>query len=75
MSNKIPTPVASPFAENYRREALSLRTAAELVRDKGLSDQLLWIAEQYEAAAASSEPTLGRKLQTTLDLDLPEAAD
>ena len=75
MSNKIPTPVASLIPENYRREALSLRTAAELVRDKRLSDQLLWIAEQYEAAAVSSEPTLGRKLQTTLDLDLPDAAD
>jgi hypothetical protein len=42
-------------AEKYRREAMTLRQAAEVVRDPGLRDQLLSIAEQYEALAAGIE--------------------
>ena len=54
---------------------MSLREAAEIVRDRRLAKQLLSIADQYEAAADSIELTLGRNLQAALDLDLPEAAD
>ncbi len=42
-------------AEKYRREAMSLRQAAEIVRDPKLRNQLLSIAEQYEALAAAIE--------------------
>jgi hypothetical protein len=44
-----------PKAEKYRSEAMTLRQAAEVVRDPGLRDQLLSIAEQYEALAAAIE--------------------
>jgi hypothetical protein len=35
----------------YRREAADLRRAAEVVRDESLREQLLSIAQQYEALA------------------------
>jgi hypothetical protein len=35
----------------YRREAADLRRAAEIVRDESLREQLLSIAQQYEALA------------------------
>lgn len=38
-------------ADPYRREAEQLRDAAKLVRDEGLREQLLSIAEQYETVA------------------------
>jgi hypothetical protein len=45
-------------ADKYRREAMSLRQAAEIVRDAGLRGQLLSIAEQYETLAARIEREL-----------------
>jgi hypothetical protein len=45
-------------AEKYRREAMSLRQAAAIVRDPGLRDQLLSIAEQYEVMVAGTDREL-----------------
>ena len=42
-------------ADQYRREAEQLRVAAQVVRDEGLREQLLSIAEQYERLAAGTE--------------------
>jgi hypothetical protein len=42
-------------AEKYRREAISLRQAAEIVQDPRLRNQLLSIAERYDALAAGIE--------------------
>src|SRR5260370_40037469 len=42
-------------AIRYRHEAAELRGASEIVRDPRLREQLLDIARQYEAAAASIE--------------------
>jgi hypothetical protein len=48
-------------ADQYRREAEQLRVAAQVVRDEGLREQLLSIAEQYEAMARriESQPAAG----------------
>ena len=75
MCRQTPIPAAPTTAVSHRYEAMSLREAAEIVRDRRLAKQLLSIADQYEAAADSIELTLGRNLQAALDLDLPEAAD
>jgi hypothetical protein len=45
-------------ASNYRRESEHLRHAAEVIEEAGLREQLLSIAEQYDAAAASLEQEL-----------------
>jgi hypothetical protein len=52
---------ARSTADHYRREAEHLRRAAEVVRDEGLREQLLSIAEQYEAMARriESQPAAG----------------
>ena len=39
--------------EKYRLEAASIRQAAEIVRDERFRQQLLSIAEHYEALATS----------------------
>jgi hypothetical protein len=38
-------------ADSYRREAVEIREAAELVRDPRFREQLLRIAQDYDAAA------------------------
>lgn len=50
---------ARSTADQYRREAEQLRDAAKVVRDEGLREQLLSMAEQYErlAAGTTSLPT------------------
>ena len=55
MSSQTPIPITPAIAENYRQEALSLRRAAEIVGDPRLAEQLSFIADQYDAAAASIE--------------------
>ena len=44
--------------EKYRREAMSLRQAAEIVRDPRPQNQLLSIAERHDALAAGIEREL-----------------
>lgn len=44
-----------PNVEYYRKEAASLRQAAEVIRDQGFREQLLSIADDYEAAAIKIE--------------------
>jgi hypothetical protein len=39
-------------ADNYRQQAAEIREAAEIVRDLEFREQLLGIAQQYEAVAA-----------------------
>jgi hypothetical protein len=39
-------------ADNYRHQAAEIREAAEIVRDQQFREQLLGIAQQYEAVAA-----------------------
>jgi hypothetical protein len=48
-------------ADQYRREAEQLRDAAKVVLDEALREQLLSIAEQYEAMATriDSQPEPG----------------
>jgi hypothetical protein len=48
-------------ADQYRREAEQLRDAAKVVLDEALREQLLSIAEQYEAMARriESQPAAG----------------
>lgn len=57
-----PDPAAE--ASRYRREAEHLRRAIELIEDKRLRDQLLGIAQQYEAAAASLQQELQLRVGT-----------
>ena len=45
-------------ASRYRREAEHLRRASELIADERLREQLIGIAQQYEAAAASLQQEL-----------------
>ena len=42
-------------AEKFRLEAAEIREAAAIVQDKGFREQLLSIADQYEALATSTE--------------------
>src|SRR5438045_6286722 len=46
-------------AEKYRREAAEIRSAAEIVRDEGFRQQLLSIADEYDAVATSIEVKIG----------------
>lgn len=75
MSNEIPIPIAPAIAERYRQETVSLREAADIVRDEGLREQLLSIADRYAEAALAIEMSVGWNLTPTLHLDLPQAAD
>ena len=68
-------PIDQPTPEHYRQEAVSLRKAAEIIRDQRLADQLLSIAGEYEAAAVSIEAQLGPRGRPSPSRDLPEAAD
>ena len=43
------------IAEKYRLEAAAIRLAAEIVRDERFQEQLLSIADEYDALAASIE--------------------
>jgi hypothetical protein len=45
-------------ARRYRREAEHLRHAVEMIEDARLREQLLSIAQQYEAAAAAIDQQL-----------------
>jgi hypothetical protein len=59
----------SPFGESdkYRQEAASIRQAAEIIRDECFRDQLLSIAQQYEAVATGIEIEQARqRAQTTI---------
>jgi len=46
------------LASHYRREAEHLRRAVEIIEEAGLREQLLSIAQQYDAAAGSLEQEL-----------------
>jgi hypothetical protein len=46
-------------ASHYRREAEHLRLAVDLIHSEQLRQQLLLIARQYDAAAASIEQEFG----------------
>jgi hypothetical protein len=47
-------------ADKYRQEAADIRQAAAIIRDERFQDQLLSIADQYDAWAASIEIELRR---------------
>ena len=46
-------PEPQTTAERYRREAIELRRAAEIIRDEQFRHQFLCIAEDYDAWAAA----------------------
>jgi len=46
------------LANDYRQEAAQIREAVQQIQDDGFRQQLLNIADQYEAAAAMIEADL-----------------
>jgi hypothetical protein len=57
-SRQTPMSESTPKANRYRWEATEIRRAAEIVRDERFREQLLSIADEYDAAATEIEAQL-----------------